>query len=51
MISAEYTGAPSSVNATAPPSASPPSSASSFPSRFLVTAPMGNTLQNPARSA
>ena len=39
------------MKATAPPSTSPPSSASSLPSRFLVTAPIGKTLQLPARWA
>ena len=38
---AEATGAPSSVNATAPPSTSWPISASSSPLRPLVTAPTG----------
>ena len=51
MISALTTGEPSSVKATAPPSTSPPISASSSPLRPLVTAPIGKTLALPARSA
>src|SRR5581483_12486603 len=51
MISALITGEPSSVNATAPPSTSPPISASSSPLRPLVMHPTGQTLAYPARCA
>jgi hypothetical protein len=48
ISSADSTGLPSSVNATAPPATSPPISANSFCCRPFVTAPHGHTQQLPA---
>ena len=51
IIPALGTGRPSSETATIPASFISPISASSVPSEFLVTAPIGSTLARPARSA